>query len=111
MSRPATSRRPPCTSSLTRGVVVAKRRAGLGLGVPVVGTAVDGLARTLGGGRGVLVPRGPPRPGRGAVTRPGRRAPDPALGRACARQFTPSAAAAIYASAFWCWSWSCGLQS
>ena len=28
----------------------------LGLGVPVVGTAVDGLAHTLGNGRGVLVP-------------------------------------------------------
>jgi len=27
----------------------------LGRGVPVVGTAVDGLARTLGQGRGVLV--------------------------------------------------------
>jgi len=33
----------------------------LGLGVPVVGTAVDGLARTLGGGRGVLVPPEAPR--------------------------------------------------
>ena len=38
----------------------------LGLGVPVVGTAVDGLARTLGEGRGVL----PPVTGRG---RPDRR--------------------------------------
>src|SRR5439155_3168415 len=28
----------------------------LGLGVPVVGTAVDGLVSTLGNGRGVLVP-------------------------------------------------------
>ena len=83
----------------------------LGLGVPVVGTAVDGLARTLGGGRGVLVPRGP-RALAGALSRvlAGERL-DPALGRACARQFTPSAAAAVYASAFWCWSWSCGLQS
>jgi glycosyltransferase involved in cell wall biosynthesis len=34
---------------------------GLGLGVPVVGTAVDGLALTLGEGRGVLVPRPSPR--------------------------------------------------
>jgi glycosyltransferase involved in cell wall biosynthesis len=45
---------------LRGGVVVAKRRAGPGLGVPVVGTEVDGLAHTLGEGRGVLVPaRGP----------------------------------------------------
>ena len=60
----------------------------LGLGVPVVGTAVDGLARTLGGGRGVLVPRGP-RALAGALSRvlAGERL-DPALGRACARQFT-----------------------
>ena len=50
----------------------------LGLGVSVVGTAVDGLARALGEGRGVLVPpEDPPRPRRGAVTRPGRRAPRP----------------------------------
>ena len=35
---------------------------GLGLGVPVVGTAVDGLARTLGEGRGILVPPQDPAP-------------------------------------------------
>ncbi len=102
----------------------------LGLGVPVVGTAVDGLARTLGEGRGVLVPPEDPRALAGALSRvlAGER-PDPALGRAYARQFTPSAAAAVYASAyrqllasraragkpgapwletsaFWCRSWS-----
>ena len=102
----------------------------LGLGVAVVGTAVDGLAHTLGGGRGVLVPPEDPRTLAGALSRvlAGER-PDPALGRACARQFTPSAAAAVYASAyrqllaaapepgsqarhgletsaFWCRSWS-----
>jgi glycosyltransferase involved in cell wall biosynthesis len=70
--------------------VVAKRRAGLGSGVPVVGTAVDGLARTLGEGRGVVVPAEDPRALAGALSRvlAGER-PDPALGRACARQFTP----------------------
>jgi glycosyltransferase involved in cell wall biosynthesis len=80
--------------------VVAKRRAGLGSGVPVVGTAVDGLARTLGEGRGVVVPAEDPRALAGALSRvlAGER-PDPALGRAYARQFTPSAAAAVYASA------------
>ena len=63
----------------------------LGLGVPVVGTAVDGLARTLGEGRGVLVPPEDPRALAGALSRvlAGER-PDPALGRACARQFTPA---------------------
>ena len=72
-----------------------------GLGVPVVGTAVDGPARTLGGGRGVLVPPEDPRALAGALSRvlAGER-PDPALGRAYARQFTPSAAAAVYASAY-----------
>ncbi len=76
--------------------MVAKRRAGLGLGVPVAGTAVDGLARTLGEGRGVLVPPEDPRALAGALSRvlAGER-PGPALGRAYARQFTPSAAAAV----------------
>jgi glycosyltransferase involved in cell wall biosynthesis len=46
---------PSREESWSQSAVVA-----LGLGVPVVGTAVDGLARTLGGGRGVLVPPGDP---------------------------------------------------
>ena len=41
----------------------------LGLGVPVVGTEVDGLARTLGEGRGVLVPPGDPHALAGALSR------------------------------------------
>ena len=66
----------------------------LGLGVPVVGTAVDGLARTLGEGRGVLVPPEDPRALARALSRVlARERPDPVLGRAYARQFTPSAAA------------------
>lgn len=74
---------------------------GLGLGVPVVGTAVDGLARTLGEGRGVLVPPEAPATLAAALSRilAGDR-PDPAPGRAYARQFTPRAAAAIYARAY-----------
>ena len=66
----------------------------LGLGVQVVGTAVDGLARALGEGRGVLVPPEDPRTLAGALSRvlAGER-PDPALGPAYARQFTPRAAA------------------
>jgi len=73
----------------------------MGLGVPVVGTTVDGLARTLGEGRGILMPPEDPRALAGALTRvlAGER-PDPAPGRAYASQFTPSAAADIYASAY-----------
>jgi len=73
----------------------------LGLGVPVVGTAVDGLARTLAEGRGILVPSQDPAALAAALSRvlAGER-PDPAPGRAYARQFTPSAAAAVYARAY-----------
>jgi len=73
----------------------------MGLGVPVVGTAVDGLARTLGEGRGILVPSEDPAALARALTRvlAGER-PDPRRGRAYARQFTPGAAAAVYASAY-----------
>src|SRR5690242_11881694 len=73
----------------------------LGLGVPVVGTAVDGLARTLGNGRGVLVPPEDPPALAAALSRvlAGQR-PDPGPGRAYARQFTPSAAAALYIDAY-----------
>jgi glycosyltransferase involved in cell wall biosynthesis len=74
---------------------------GLGLGVPVVGTAVDGLARTLADGRGILVPPEDPRALAEALSRvlAGDR-PDPVPGRAYARQFTPAAAAAVYARAY-----------
>jgi glycosyltransferase involved in cell wall biosynthesis len=55
---------------------------GLGLGVPVVGTAVDGLARTLGEGRGVLVPPEDPHALADALSRVlGGEHPDPAPGR------------------------------
>jgi glycosyltransferase involved in cell wall biosynthesis len=73
----------------------------LGLGVPVVGTAVDGLAHTLGDGRGVLVPPEDPPALAAALARvlAGVR-PDPGPGRAYAQQFTPSAAAAVYLDAY-----------
>jgi glycosyltransferase involved in cell wall biosynthesis len=73
----------------------------LGLGVPVVGTAVYGLAHTLGDGRGVLVPPEDPPALAAALARAlaGVR-PDPGPGRAYARQFTPSAAAAVYLDAY-----------
>jgi glycosyltransferase involved in cell wall biosynthesis len=73
----------------------------LGLGVPVVGADVDGLAHTLGQGRGVLVPPEAPHALAEALSRVLRgEHPDPVPGRAYARQFTPSAAAAVYAGAY-----------
>jgi glycosyltransferase involved in cell wall biosynthesis len=73
----------------------------LGLGVPVVGTTVDGLAQTLGNGRGVLVPPDDPPALAAALSRVlGGQRPDPGPGRAYARQFTPSAAAAVYLGAY-----------
>jgi glycosyltransferase involved in cell wall biosynthesis len=74
---------------------------GLGLGVPVIGTAVDGLAHTLGDGRGVLVPPEDPPALAAALARvlAGRR-PDPGPGRAYAQQFTPGAAAEVYLDAY-----------
>ncbi len=73
----------------------------LGLGVPVVGTAVDGLAATLGHGRGVLVAPGDPHALAAAILRvlAGQR-PDAGPGRAYARKFTPQAVAAVYADAY-----------
>jgi len=74
---------------------------GLGLGVPVIGTAVDGLAHTLGDGHGVLVPPEDPPALAAALARvlAGQR-PDPGPGQAYAGQFTPSAAAAVYLGAY-----------
>jgi glycosyltransferase involved in cell wall biosynthesis len=73
----------------------------LGLGVPVIGTAVDGLAATLGQGRGILVPPDAPHALAEAISRVlGGQRPYPAPGLAYARQFTPSAAAAFYASTY-----------
>jgi hypothetical protein len=73
----------------------------LGLGVPVVGTAVDGLTHTLGDGRGVLVPPEDPPALAAALARilAGQR-PDPGPGRAYAQQFTASAAATVFLDAY-----------
>jgi glycosyltransferase involved in cell wall biosynthesis len=87
---------PSREESWSQSAVVA-----LGLGVPVIGTAVDGLARTLGGGRGILVPPDDPHALAAALSRVlGGERPEPGPGRAYARQFTPSAAAAMYLSAY-----------
>ncbi len=74
---------------------------GLGLGVPVVGTRVDGLQHTLGSGRGLLVP--PEKPDVLAAVLAdvlaGHR-PDPTPGRRYAAEFTPPAVAARYAEVY-----------
>jgi glycosyltransferase involved in cell wall biosynthesis len=87
---------PSREESWSQSAVVA-----LGLGVPVVGTAVDGLARTLGSGRGVLVPPDDPAALAAALSPvlAGER-PDPGPGRVYAHQFTPRAAAAAYLEAY-----------
>jgi len=87
---------PSREESWSQSAVVA-----LGLGVPVIGTEVDGLVRTLGDGRGVLVPPDDPPALAAALSRvlAGER-PDPGPGRAYARQFTSSAAAAVYLDAY-----------
>src|SRR5262249_35134954 len=87
---------PSREDSWSQSAVVA-----LGLGVPVIGTAVDGLARTLGNGRGILVSPDDPAALAAALSRvlAGER-PDPGPGRAYAQQFTPSAAAAAYLEAY-----------
>jgi Glycosyl transferases group 1/Glycosyltransferase Family 4 len=87
---------PSREESWSQSAVVA-----LGLGVPVVGTQVDGLARTLANGRGILVPPDDPHALAAALSGVlGGERPDPRPGRAYARQFTPSAAAAMYANAY-----------
>jgi hypothetical protein len=103
----------------------------LGLGVPVVGTAVDGLACTLGAARGVLVPAEAPRtpsPGRcraswpASAPTPPSTGPAPAVhpqrsGRGTGQRLPPAARQprqsrgshvrhGLVTSAFWCRSWS-----
>ncbi|MDP9240212.1 MAG: glycosyltransferase [Actinomycetota bacterium] len=74
---------------------------GLALGVPVVGTRVDGLQHTLGGGRGLIVP--PEQPDILAAVLAdvlaGHR-PDPEPGHRYAAEFTPEAVAAHYAEVY-----------
>jgi glycosyltransferase involved in cell wall biosynthesis len=87
---------PSREESWSQSAVVA-----LGLGVPVVGTAVDGLARTLGNGRGVLVvPENPPALALALARTLAGEHPDPGPGRSYARRFTPSAVAALYFTAY-----------
>jgi glycosyltransferase involved in cell wall biosynthesis len=74
----------------------------MGLGVPVVGCAVEGLPITLGAGRGMLVPPADPV----ALARAlddviaGRRSVDHGEARAYAFRFSPERVAAVYGSAY-----------
>lgn len=74
----------------------------LGLGVPVVGSAVEGLPTTLGEGRGVLVPPEDPAAlaaALGAILG-GDGVPDPALGRRYAVLFAAEQIADYYAKCY-----------
>jgi glycosyltransferase involved in cell wall biosynthesis len=74
----------------------------LGLGVPVIGSAVEGLPLTLGQGRGVLVPSEDPEELARAIDEllHGRGVPDPAAGRVYAERFTPERIAPYYADTY-----------
>jgi glycosyltransferase involved in cell wall biosynthesis len=73
----------------------------LGLGVPVVGTRVDGLACTLADGRGILVPPDDPAALAAALSRVlGGDRPDPGPGRAYASAFTSGAMAEVYLESY-----------
>lgn len=73
----------------------------LGLGVPVIGSAVEGLPDTLGDGRGLLVPPEDPDALAAAIDAvlAGSR-PDPAPGIAYARQYTLESVARRYAEVY-----------
>ena len=74
----------------------------MGLQVPVVGTAVEGLPATLAQGRGVLVPSEDPEELAHAIDEllHGRGVPDPVSGRVYAERFTPERIAPYYADTY-----------
>lgn len=74
----------------------------MGLGVPVVGTAVEGLPETLGSGRGVIVPPEDPRALASAIgaVLAGLCDADLAAARSYARRFSADRIAARYASVY-----------
>jgi glycosyltransferase involved in cell wall biosynthesis len=74
----------------------------MGLGVPVVGTAVEGLPETLGGGRGALVAPEDPRALAAAIgdVLAGRCPADLGAARAYARGFAPERIAGRYAAVY-----------
>ena len=93
----------------TLHVVPARRAAwsqsavlAMGLGVPVVATAVDALPEQLAGGRGILVEPDDPHALAVAIAAAlaGRCAADTVAARAYAQAFTPERVAARYAAAY-----------
>ena len=74
----------------------------MGLGVPVVASAVEGLPETLAEDRGILVPAEEPRPLAAAIGEvlAGRCSSDLEGARAYAQRFTPDRVAARYASVY-----------
>jgi glycosyltransferase involved in cell wall biosynthesis len=75
---------------------------GMALGVPVIGTDVDGLPHTLGDGRGIVVPPDDPAALAGAIddVLTGRRTTDLAGARAYAGRFSVDRVAAGYAASY-----------
>jgi glycosyltransferase involved in cell wall biosynthesis len=75
---------------------------GMALGVPVIGTDVDGFPETLAAGRGIVVPPEDPEALAAAIAGvlAGTRRTDLAGARAYARQFSAERVAGIYASAY-----------
>jgi glycosyltransferase involved in cell wall biosynthesis len=74
---------------------------GLAHGVPVIGTEVDGLPATLGGGRGILVPPEDPRALAAALERVLRdELPRPRPLRSVAERHAPVRVAGIYESTY-----------
>jgi glycosyltransferase involved in cell wall biosynthesis len=75
---------------------------GMALGVPVIGTDVDGFPDTLASDRGIIVPAGDPGELAAAITDvlSGRRQTDLAGARAYAREFSADRIAARYAEAY-----------
>jgi len=71
---------------------------GMGLGVPVIGTDVDGFPATLGGGRGIMVAPEDPVALAAAIdgVLSGRLSVDAPAARRFARQFEPERVASIY---------------
>ncbi|MGH2939962.1 MAG: glycosyltransferase [Solirubrobacterales bacterium] len=74
----------------------------MGLGVPVVGTDVDGFPETLAEGRGIIVPSEDPEALAFALERvlAGRLRTDTAAARVWARQFDTGSVAAVYERAY-----------
>ena len=74
----------------------------MGLGVPVVASAVEGLPLTLGAGRGVLVPPDDPAALAAALEEviAGRHSVDRGAARDYAFRFSPARVASVYASAY-----------